>query len=92
MIKKAKIKKLGQRNYTESKINLPDSCKDLIEKYNIEMVESDNKNMLSIYFLKDGVDFFSHTIYNYKDEYNLREGFKYAVEKVKSLENDDDNP
>lgn len=92
MIADIKIKKFGERSYRNGKINLPDSCREYLNRYKLEVIEMEPLKALCVYFMKEDVDFYSHTIYNYQNSENLREGFKTAFEKLKSAEElNDDN-
>lgn len=80
MIVDAKIKKFGERQFKPAKINLPDECKLAVEKYQIEMVEFPDMEMMSIHFVKDDEDFFTHTIKRHKVPSIMKEGFKNAIQ------------
>jgi hypothetical protein len=81
-----KIKKIGKGDYSDGKINLPDAFSDLFKKYRIELVESEQEKFISIYFIKNDIDFFTYTIYNSHIDNNLQEGFKLAIEKLVYIE------
>lgn len=91
MILDIKIKTIGKPEYRDTKIQLPDECEKIIEGFKIELIEHHEGNLLTIHFIKDEIDFYSHSIYNSKDQYNFLEGFKYAFRKLNQLreENDD---
>jgi hypothetical protein len=85
MILDVKIKKIGKGDYQDSKLQLPDDCAEILDGFKLELLEYEQDDSLTIYFLKNEIDFYSYTIYNPKNKTNLLDGFKTAIEKLKQL-------
>lgn len=83
MILIAKIKKIGDKQSNTTRIKLPDDCKAILEKYELDMVEFPTKGIMSLYFKKNDLDVYSYTINRYNNPLILKEGFKNAIDGLK---------
>lgn len=86
MIIQAKMKKFGDRDYTQAKLNIPDDCEDLVKQYQIEMVEFPTQETMCIHFVKDVEDVYTHTIKRHHVPSLLKDGFKKAIHQLKQIE------
>ena len=85
---KLKIKKFGDKDWSEKKIILPDFCATLLEKYQFDIVEYHNIKILVIFFQeKDNpdVDVISIPVQKPEIQSNIVEGFKRAFEQLTEL-------
>lgn len=80
MILDIKHKMVGSLDYTDKKVNLPDKYADVVEGYDLQIVEFLNPEMFCLYFMVDDEDVFCYTINNHKNPRFLMDGFKDALE------------
>jgi len=83
MIKQVKHRMVGNKDFQDTKLSLPDSWEELVDQYEMELVEFNNPEKLCVYFLVENADIFCYTIQNHKNPHNLKDGFKETLEQLK---------
>ena len=80
----AKLKKLGNKQEFQVKINLPEAYLSLFNNLNVEIVEMDDIH--TIYIVdQNKVDILAYTIHNFKNVENVKYGFQKIIEKLNYL-------
>lgn len=86
----AKFKKIGTRNFSNIKINIPEAYKKLFTDINVEIIEIDNNHC--IYFTdKNNEDLVSVTIKDFQYNENMKNGFKKAISCLEEMLKDTNN-
>lgn len=87
---KATLKKIGDKNINNVDIKIPEEFGFIFEKHNLEMVEFNDPDCMTLHFIDKNipnVDKLSYSIYNHKLPINIKNGFEIAFRKLVELDN-----
>lgn len=85
----AKFKQIGEKDWRDQRIIIPDFCSKYLDRYDLQIVTYPMFDSMGIFFQKKGepnFDVVSQTIKKPSISENVALGFKAAFEQIEALE------